>query len=196
MLRAVDGMDTPNDVSVSRSILKSLVLAPVTGHEMGMPFLSVVRLLFVPILALSVGFLPIFFPTQWSFGHRAVSCAETPVDSLQFIVGAEQSFPYLLENSALLPFLKSFVRSRRRTDARFVERIPLSSCLQDEEYAVHDISVGNTGPVTPQRMVVSWLWNERLNRSPQTVGNNVVLANRWFPLLFHSYSIAPIRIGS
>lgn len=108
MLRAVTGF-FPSGSSVSLSILKSFLFAPATGHESGMPFRSVVRLRFVPPLALSVGFFPVFFPAERRFRHRAVGTAETPIDAFHLVVSFESMLPYFLEHSLLRPFLKSSV---------------------------------------------------------------------------------------
>jgi len=110
MLRAVSGTDAPNDINVSLSTVKSFVFAPVIGHEMGMPFLSVERLRLVPSLALSVGFLPISPPTEGCLGHRPVGGAKAPVDTLQFVVLVQQVLPYLFEYAPMLPFLEPAVR--------------------------------------------------------------------------------------
>ena len=106
MLRCVSGF-FPSGSSVSRSSLKSFLFAPATGQESGMPFRSVVKLRFVPPLALSVGFFPVFFPAERSLCHRSVGTAEAPVNTFHVVVSFERMFPYLLEHSFLRPFLES-----------------------------------------------------------------------------------------
>ena len=109
ILRSVSGF-FPSGASVSRSILKSFRFAPATGQESGMPFRSVAKLRFVPPLALSVGFFPVFFPTERSLRHRSVGTAETPINTFYFVVSFERVFPYFLEHPPLRPFLESPMR--------------------------------------------------------------------------------------
>ena len=110
ILRVLCGFAIPSGSSVSRSILKSFLFAPATGQESGIPFLSVVRLRFVPILALSVGFFPVFFPAERGFCHCPVGTAKAPVNPFDLIVFSKGMFPYLPEYSLLHPFLKSSMR--------------------------------------------------------------------------------------
>lgn len=107
MLRVVSGFAIPSGLSVSRSSLKSFLFAPATGQESGMPFLSVVKLRFVPILALSVGFFPIFFPAKRRLGHCPVRTAKTPINTFYLIIYFQIMFPNLLEYSLFHPFLES-----------------------------------------------------------------------------------------
>lgn len=107
MLRGVPGFVAPSGSSVSLSILKSFLFAPATGQESGIPFLSVVKLRFVPILALSVGFFPIFFPAKRRFRHSSVRTAETPINAFYFLIPFKVVFPHFLEYSFFHPFLKS-----------------------------------------------------------------------------------------
>lgn len=106
MLRPVWGF-FPSGSRVSRSILKSLLLAPATGQERGIPFRSVAKLRFVPPLALSVGFFPVFFPAERSLGQCSVGTTETPTNPFHLVVPFQCLLPYLLEYSFCCPLLKS-----------------------------------------------------------------------------------------
>ena len=94
---------------------------------MGMPLASVTMLRLVPFLARSVGFGPVFFPSQGCLGHRSIHGKKTPVNALELVIAQKPMNPELLEDSRLHPLLKAPVSGGMIADARRVQCAPLST---------------------------------------------------------------------
>src|SRR5688572_9181947 len=71
---------------VSSTNRMSCVLAPLTTTPNGMPSPSVSNERFVPDLPRSVGFGPVFFPTERSLRHGSVDALPVPLDAFEFVV--------------------------------------------------------------------------------------------------------------
>ena len=177
-------------LSVSSNILKSFLFAPATIQESGMPFRSVMRDRFVPIFALSVGFFPIFFPTQRCLGHRSIRTAETPIDTFYCIIPLQAVFPYPLECPILSPFLKSSMRRTWCAYPRFIERIPLTPGFQYKKYPIHRATIWNPRPMTSKGMPCFMLGDERLYFIPYLVRNYIMLS--YYLFVFHMLSVYQI----
>src|SRR5579859_2297055 len=95
---------------VSRTILKSLRLAPSTARPIGTPLASVSKLRFVPSFARSVGFGPVFFPTERRLRHRAVHRHPFPINPFQFVVFPKSLSPELEKYARFGPFNESPMR--------------------------------------------------------------------------------------
>ena len=93
----------------------SCVFAPLTSTPNGTPRLSVSIDRLVPSLPRSVGFLPVFFPTQRRFGHRSVHTLPIPLNALEFIVFQERRFPKLAKDARCGPLLKVTMQRTSRT---------------------------------------------------------------------------------
>src|SRR6266853_6019026 len=94
---------------VWRTIFMSGRLAPSTASPTGMPSPSVSRLRFVPFLARSVGFLPVFFPPEGRLGHAPVHTQPVPVDPLPVVVGHQAVLPQRQKDAGLDPLLEAVV---------------------------------------------------------------------------------------
>src|SRR5438874_1984366 len=68
-------------------------LAPATSTPIGTPRPSVSRDRLVPILARSVGFLPVFFSPEGRFGHGPVDALPVPVDADHLVVLVQGGLP-------------------------------------------------------------------------------------------------------
>src|SRR6476620_805647 len=92
--------------SVASTSFWSGTLAPSTATASGTPrpSISVERL--TPSLPRSVGFFPVFFPTQRRLGHRSVHALPFPIDAFQLIVLGQSELPKFLEYTQLYPLLK------------------------------------------------------------------------------------------
>src|SRR5882672_11987905 len=77
------------------------------------PSVSTERL--TPSLPRSVGFFPVFFPTQRRLGHRPVQTLPLPLDALQAVVLRQCLAPQFFEHATVHPLLK--VRMNRAAGA-------------------------------------------------------------------------------
>src|ERR1700712_539287 len=102
---------------VSATNLKSTVLAAATHSPIGTPDPLVNKLRLVPLLARSVGFGPVFFPTERRFGHCAIERLPVPFDAFKFVIFFQTQFPQPTEYPGFRPFLKSSVGARRSTNS-------------------------------------------------------------------------------
>src|SRR5215210_1241589 len=146
------GRSTSMLPGVSGASLKSLRLAPAATVASGTPLASVSRLRFAPFLALSVGFGPVFFPSQRSLGHRAIHGEPAPVDALEFIIGEQPVDPELLKNSCLHPLLKAPVRRGVVAEAGGIQGSPLAARSEHEENRVHGVTIRDPRIVAAQRV--------------------------------------------
>src|SRR5207247_1247768 len=127
------GRLTAKRLSVSRTRRMSCTLAPATARASGTPSPSVRRERLVPDLARSVGFGPVFFPTQRRLRHRSIEALPTPVDPFQFVVLPERLLPEPEEHPLLRQFLE-VVMQRAGTTTEFPRsRLPLAAGPQDVE---------------------------------------------------------------
>src|SRR2546422_6208338 len=113
----------------------SRTLAPATARASGTPSPSVRRERLVPDLARSVGFGPVFFPTQRGLRHRSIQALPAPVDPFQGVVLPERLLPEPEEHSLLRPFLE-VVMQRTGTTEFLRSRLPLAAGPQDVENSV------------------------------------------------------------
>src|SRR5215203_4755003 len=111
---------------VSATSFWSGTLAPSTATAKGTPRPSTSAERFTPSLPRSVGFLPVFFPTQRRFGHRPVHTLPLPVDPLQLVVLGQSEFPQLLEHAQFNPLLEVVVNRAARPEL-LGHRLPLAT---------------------------------------------------------------------
>ncbi len=147
----------------------SCTLAASVNTDSGIPAASTRRLRFVPCFPRSVGFRPVFFPTQWCLGHRAVEAQERPVDAFRFVVAFQRAVEKFLEDTGLAPLLESVVRRRTGADARHVERLPLTSGAKDEQDTIQTIPVRPPWPTAAETMRVHPLGEKRLKEHPKLI---------------------------
>src|SRR5207245_2296109 len=162
-------------VNVSRTIFMSLRLAPSTARPMGMPCASTNRLRLTPCLARSVGFLPVFFPPERRLGHAAVHAQPGPIEALPFIVGHQATLPHSLKNSGAYPFLKTIMGCGTRTEARGIQRFPLTAGSQHEENGLHANPVRRPWPAATEAMGIYVLGEQCCDGLPQMVGNTPLI---------------------
>lgn len=155
---------------VSRASLKSTLFAPATASPRGMPRASVRRLRLVPRLARSVGFGPVFFPSERCFRHRAVHRQPVPVDPDDLVVPPKCANPRLLEHARLGPFHETPMRRGARADARAVQRVPLASGAGYEKDRIHRVAIRYARVVTPEWMCRRF-GQQRFDLHPKLVGN-------------------------
>src|SRR6185437_2906625 len=133
------GRSTGMASSVSATSFWSGTLAPLTATPSGTPrpSTSVERL--TPSLPRSVGFFPVFFPTQRRFGYRPVQALPLPADPFQIVVFAQGEFPQLLERAPFHTLLEIGVN--RAAGAELLgHRLPLAARGQHIQDAAHDVS--------------------------------------------------------
>src|SRR5467141_3071999 len=128
---------------VVRTTFMSLRLAPATVRPIGTPFASVNTLRFTPALPRSVGFGPVFFPTQRRFGHRAVHAQPCPVYPLHFVILLQPGLPELQEHTGVHPGLKPQMRGGARAKTRLIQGFPLTPRPQHIEDAIGAFAVGH-----------------------------------------------------
>src|SRR5262245_20148460 len=94
---------------VSRTIFRSGRLAPSTARPTGTPWPSTSRLRLTPLLARSVGFLPVFFPPEGCLGHAPVHTQPIPIEPLQAVVFEQARLPQRQEDAVPDPLLEAVV---------------------------------------------------------------------------------------
>src|SRR5277367_3079012 len=158
--------------SVAATIFWSGTLAPSTATASGTPrpSISVERL--TPSLPRSVGFFPVFFPTQRRLGHRPVQTLPLPIDPLQFVVLTQGEFPELLEHTQRHPLLKVSV-DRAAGSKLPGHRFPLTARRQDIQDAADDVSHGQQRAATFATRFVNG--DKKIDPFPQGVGDLVKL---------------------
>src|SRR5262245_53827567 len=92
--------------SVARTSFMSCRFAPSTASPIGTPCPSVNRLRLTPPLARSVGFGPVFFPSQRRLGHGTVHAQPVPVNALEFVKLFHPRLPEFQGDVRVDPHLK------------------------------------------------------------------------------------------
>src|SRR6266852_781752 len=120
--------------SSSASAALSGVLAAVITKAIGTPPPSVRTWRLVPPLARSVGFGPVFFPTQRGFVQGRIRGLPRPLQALGRVIVLEQQPPHRLPHAVFDPALESPMHRRPRAElAR--HRLPLAA---RGEHVLHD----------------------------------------------------------
>jgi hypothetical protein len=135
----------------------------------GMPFASVSTLRLTPDFALSVGFSPVFFPAERSFGHCAVNTLPFPIDAAHLVILDKSFSPKLQEYASFCPFLKPAMRGGRAANLCLAQRIPLASSACNKKDRIHCVSVWNPTPMASERVFVLDLWNQGLHLFPEFI---------------------------
>jgi hypothetical protein len=123
----------------------------------------------VPDWARSVGWGPVFFPTQRRLGHRPVPTLPGPVQPLQFVIHFQSALPPFQEHPRLRPFLKPPVGRGTRTNPRGVQGLPLAAGPQDEQNPIEGIAVAPPRSAPPQRILVLMFRQQRLYKRPPLI---------------------------
>ena len=139
---------------VASTIFMSLRLAPSTATPTGIPSASTSRLRLTPCLARSVGFFPVFFPPEGSFGHAAVHAQPRPVDALEFIVGLQTGLPHGQKDAGVEPLLETVVRRGARTKAGGIEGLPLATGAEHKQNGFHAHAVRCSRSATAKAVFV------------------------------------------
>jgi hypothetical protein len=115
-----------------------------------------------------VGFLPVFFPPEGSFGHAPVDALPVPVDAEHVVVLAQGGLPEFAEHAARLPALEVAVQAAARTELGR-DGFPVTSRAQNIEDAVENLAVRQAW--TPTFGGSSRPWQERFDPLPQGIRN-------------------------
>jgi hypothetical protein len=99
----------------------------------------------VPILARSVGFLPVFFPPEGGLGHAPVEALPFPVDADYVVVLVQGDLPQGAEDAPLLPPLEVPVQAAAGAELGR-DGLPVAPRPQDVEDAVEHPAVRQPGP--------------------------------------------------
>lgn len=158
--------------SVSMRALLSCVFAPVTVAASGVPSASVTTWCFVPGLARSVGFGPVFFPPAHRPQGGRVCYRPRPVDQLRVFESLDHDGVHLLPNAGLLPFPQPAPTRHAAAAPHFLRQIlPGNAGLEDEDNAGEDLAVGNAfAPGMAPRAGLGRR-DARAEMLPQFVGN-------------------------
>jgi hypothetical protein len=98
----------------------------------------------VPILARSVGFLPVFFPPEGGLGHGPIEALPLPVDADQLVVLVQGVLPERAEHPPLLPPLEVPVEAAAGPELGR-NGLPVAAGPQDVEDAVEHLAVWQAG---------------------------------------------------
>src|SRR4051812_22939516 len=110
-------------------------LAPATSNPIGTPPPSAKRDRLVPILARSVGFLPVFFPPEGGLRHGPVEALPRPLDAEHAVVLVQAPRPEGADHAPLLPPLEVAVQAAPRAELGR-DGLPVAARPQDVEDAV------------------------------------------------------------
>ena len=129
----------------------------------------------MPCLARSVGFLPVFFPPEWGFGHAPIHAQPLPVDALQPGVFQQPGLPQSGKDPGGNPLLKTVVGRGTWAELGGVQGFPLAAGAQDEQDGIHADAVGGAGPPAAEAMRV-YVWGQvHLDFRPQRIGDPPVV---------------------
>src|ERR1700750_1278204 len=156
---------------VSSTIFMSGRLAPSTAKPTGMASASTSRLRFVPFLARSVGFLPVFFPPEGRLGHAPVHTQPVPVDALPVVVGHQAVLPQRLEEAGARPLLEAVVGRRAGTKTGGVQGLPLAAGTQHKQDGFQADAVGGAGTAAAEAVRVFMFGQQRGDGLPQVIGD-------------------------
>jgi hypothetical protein len=133
-----------------------------------------------------VGLGPVFFPAQWSFGHRSVQTHPLPVNTREFLKLLESGLPEFEEDSRSYPLLKAIMGRRMGTQLGLVERLPLASRSQDVENGIGAVTIRHPGAATAKAMRVDVDGQQRLQHRPQLIRDAEPRRSAiiWSPLSF------------
>src|SRR5215210_4589595 len=165
------GRSTTRLSIVARTNFISCRLAPSIANPIGTPWPSVSRLRLTPCLPRSVGLRPVFSPPERCLGHRSIHTQPVPVDPVQFIKLLNASVPEFLKNARLNPFLKAVMGGGFGTQVRVLEGFPLTTRAEHIENGIGAATVGDAGPTAPKAVGVEPHRDERLQHSPEGIGN-------------------------
>src|SRR3954464_1023306 len=112
---------------VSTNIVKSFLFAPATHKPTGTPLASTSNERLVPLLARSVGLVPVFFPREGCLGHRPLHREPTPVDPVEGVVLSQTGLPEAHKEAVFDPRLEAVVGRRAWADAGGRQRVPLAT---------------------------------------------------------------------
>jgi hypothetical protein len=124
-----------------------------------------------PPLPRSVGLGPVFFPAQWSFGHRSIHRKPVPLNPADLIELLDSGLPELEEDACFHPLLKSIMCRRMCAQLSLVQSLPLASGSQDKEDRIGTVSIGHTWPSAAKAMRIDMHGQQRLEDCPQFIGN-------------------------
>lgn len=122
---------------VSSSVLESCWLEGCTLTARGSPRTSQITDLLLPILPLSTGHLPLFFPTKRGLDVRGVHTKRAPVYPLEVHASGHALLQETLKDALVGPILKIFVQRGSRGEIGR-GRLPLDSRAGHVEDAVGD----------------------------------------------------------
>ena len=145
-----------------------------------MPSASTGRLRFVPFLARSVGFLPVFFPPEGRLGHAPVHTQPGPIDPLPVVVGHQAVLPRGQKDSGLDPLPEAVVGGGTGAEAGGVQGLPLAAGARHEEDGLHADAVGRARPTPAEAVGVFMFGEQRGDGLPQVVGDAPIVRDRTF----------------
>jgi hypothetical protein len=152
-------------------------LAPSTARPTGTPLPSASWLRLTPLLARSVGFLPVFFPPEGRLGHAPVHRQPGPVDALQAVVLQQAGLPHLEEDALADVLLEAVVGGRAGAEAGGAQRLPLAAGTEDEEDGVHADAVGGARLAAAEGVGVDVGGDAHLDLGPEVVGDAPVVGD-------------------
>jgi len=154
------------------------------AKPMGTPCASVKTLRLTPRLARSVGFEPLFFPTQGGLGYGTIQSLPPPAQLLAAVVLDQAHLPELQKDTGLGPLLEPPVRRGTRADAGGVQGVPLTASSQRKEDGVHGLAGLDGGIMTAQRMRLAGR-QQWLDLLPECIGDAPLIVVRNLPFLLY-----------
>lgn len=136
-----------------------------------MPPPSTSRLRLTPLLARSVGFLPVFFPPEGRLGHAPVHAQPLPVDALQAVVLRKPRLPQGQEDAGRDPLPEAVVGGGAGAELGGAQSLPLAAGAQGEEDRAHAHPVRGAGAAAAEGMGVHVAGEVHLDLGPQAIGD-------------------------
>src|SRR5439155_18486373 len=167
--------------SSSASAALSGVLAAVITSAIGTPPPSVRTWRLVPALARSVGFGPVFFPTQRGFVQGRIGGLPGPLQALGGVIVLEEQPPHRLPDAVVDPALESPMHRGPRAELAG-DGLPLATRPQHVEHGVENAPWRNPRPAARTLQLLAR--ENVLHDEPQVVR---YLPDRWHPSLRHPH---------
>lgn len=178
---AVSGRSTGMLSMVALTKVMSFSFAAPTARPTGIPLVSVSKLLLTPFLPRSVGFGPLFFPTQRRFRHCSVHRQPRPVNALSLVILEKPLFPKTMEKPLFRPILKSSMGGTARANTGSIQGIPLTAGMQYKKDSIKNDAVFLGFSATLSRMGIGSWRNPWTDFLPKHIGNCIAFFRHGLP---------------
>src|SRR5262249_15969651 len=160
------GRSTTIAAMVASRSLQSGTLAASMTTPRGPPCSSTSRLVFVPGLPRSVGFLPTFFPPNAGFAQATIGTLPVPIHTSQIVTGFDQKSPEALKNAVVAEALEPAMGGAVAA-VPFGKFIPWAGATHAEDKGVEQLS--QIGPRSAGGLLGVMFIQDQLQSVPKVI---------------------------